>query len=487
MKFNFTAKHTRLPIFQNQIQAQIWYRSSLLLFLLYLAFCAQAQTRYYVNSSAAGANNGSSWANAFTDLQAALAVAQSGDSVWIAQGVYYATNGTDRMISFEPRSGVRMYGGFAGMESQLAERDWETHRTILSGDIGVQGDSTDNTNNILFFGAVEEGTVIDGMTFLQGYSETPGFVYDIFQREGCGGAIYVNAGDEEAYLLVQNCRFERNFARLKGGAVFVGASADGVISPQFLNCSFAHNSGNDGVAVYCNGYADKERIPDFGDCTFSENKILTNAPLSIIRYINAAKNDTLHFGGCIFEKYAGGSSGWRNIWTKSDNHIQLDSCVFRHNNIEFIRSDLFAPTVGSVKSTQVTNSLFTNNAYMLGINPLKSVIVNCIFKNSIGALSVNSLVAEISNCIIDSCRHGTTLLDLSGECVDCTVSNMAISNNIAINSGGVFVWAVKNDEFVTYQNINMINNDRLGVFGANIYGDSITFRNFNFIGNRFYL
>ncbi|MCC7466546.1 MAG: T9SS type A sorting domain-containing protein [Saprospiraceae bacterium] len=33
----------------------------------------------------------------------------------------------------------------------------------------------------------------------------------------------------------------------------------------------------------------------------------------------------------------------------------------------------------------------------------------------------------------------------------------------------------------------MINNDRLGLFGANVYGDSITFRNFNFIGNRFYL
>lgn len=488
MKFNFTAKHTHLPKFLNQIPSQIWYRSSLLLFLLYLAFYTQAQTRYYVNPLAAGANDGSSWANAFTDLQAALAVAQSGDSVWIAQGVYYATSGTDRMVSFEPRSGVRMYGGFAGTETQLSERAWETHRTILSGDIGVPGDSTDNTNNILFFSAVEEGTIVDGMTFLHGYSETPGFVYDVFQREGCGGAIYVNAGDEEAYLRIQNCRFERNFARLKGGAVFIGASADGVISPQFLNCSFAYNSGNDGVAVYCNGYADKERIPDFGDCTFSENRILTNAPLSIIRYINAAKNDTLHFWGCIFEKHAGGSSGWRNIWTKSDNHIQLDGCVFRHNKIAFIWSDFSSPTVGSVKSTQVTNSLFTNNANMLEIFfGEKGVVSNCIIKNSTGALFVNPFLTEISNCIIDSCKHGGALLELGSDCVDCTVSNMIISNNVAINSGGVFVWAKKNDEFVTYQNINMINNDRLGLFGANQYGDSITFRNFNFIGNRFYL
>jgi len=455
------------------------------LVLFLCSFGLQAQTRYYVNLAAPGADNGSSWADAFTDLQSALSVAQSGDSVWIAQGTYYPTGSTNRMISFEPRSGVRIFGGFSGTENNLSQRDWDTHRTILSGDIGVSGDSTDNTNNIMAFGAVEEGTLLDGLTFQGGYSDAS-VIYDIYQREGCGGALYVNAGDEEAYLVVQNCRFERNFARLKGGAVFVRASEDGSIAPQFLHCVFEYNSGNDGVAVYCNGFTDIERLPDFGHCTFTQNKILSNSPLSIVRYITAAKNDTLHFEECIFEKHAGGFSGWQNIWTKSDNHIRIDRCLFKENQNTVIESDPFAPAVGRVKSLYVTNSNFIKNLGLGFSIASYAKVKNCHFLKIIGGLSARALVTEISDCIIDSSRVGAILINLSSNCEDCKVSNMTISNNTS-GLGAALFSVIKNDEFVTYQNINIFNNDSLGLFSANVFGDSATFTNFNFIGNRFYL
>jgi hypothetical protein len=44
---------------------------------------------YYVNAAAAGANNGSSWADAYTGLQSALNKPPvSGDEIWVAEGLH---------------------------------------------------------------------------------------------------------------------------------------------------------------------------------------------------------------------------------------------------------------------------------------------------------------------------------------------------------------------------------------------------------------
>ena len=46
----------------------------------------------YVDADATGLGNGSTWGNAFTDLQSALdAVPMAGDQIWVAEGVYTPT------------------------------------------------------------------------------------------------------------------------------------------------------------------------------------------------------------------------------------------------------------------------------------------------------------------------------------------------------------------------------------------------------------
>src|SRR4029453_3663685 len=95
----------------------------------------------YVNDNATGDGSGTSWANAFTSLQAALAwVDQHPNQVsaaWVAAGTYKPGGPGDRDASFALREGLTIYGGFAGNESRLEDRDPDSFEAILSGRLGT--------------------------------------------------------------------------------------------------------------------------------------------------------------------------------------------------------------------------------------------------------------------------------------------------------------------------------------------------------------
>src|SRR5690349_8828972 len=110
---------------------------------------ARAAGVIYVRAGASGANSGSSWANAYTSLANALSAASSGDQIWVAAGTYTPTDGSDRTASFTLENGVAVYGGFAGTETLLSQRDWNTNITTLSGDIGTVGDASDNSFHVV--------------------------------------------------------------------------------------------------------------------------------------------------------------------------------------------------------------------------------------------------------------------------------------------------------------------------------------------------
>ncbi|MCP4167229.1 MAG: hypothetical protein GY759_15270, partial [Chloroflexi bacterium] len=102
-----------------------------------------SSTIHYVDAGKTdGAKDGSSWTDAFTSLQSALDIAQAGDQIWVAQGVYTPSQRSSeedpRSATFKLVDGVALYGGFAGtpgQEGDLSLRDWQAYATILSGDI----------------------------------------------------------------------------------------------------------------------------------------------------------------------------------------------------------------------------------------------------------------------------------------------------------------------------------------------------------------
>ncbi len=121
-------------------------------FALLAAQAASATTRYAIPTSGATSGSCASWGTACT-LQTALGVAASGDEMWVAAGVYVPTtdlvmspSAADRGMSFDVPPGVAVYGGFAGTETALSERDPAANVTVLSGDIDGNDTNTDGNN-----------------------------------------------------------------------------------------------------------------------------------------------------------------------------------------------------------------------------------------------------------------------------------------------------------------------------------------------------
>ncbi|WP_236973063.1 choice-of-anchor Q domain-containing protein, partial [Membranihabitans marinus] len=189
----------------------------------------------YVDSAAMGENTGLSWADAFTDLQDALHYECDVDTIFVSKGSYYPTSVSDRSISFELLNDVVMLGGFdvSKGDTLFTDRNWETNKTILSGNIQNKSSSSDNSYTVLYAYHLTDTTVIDGFIIADGNSDSG------VQRNGKGGGMYMDDSD----LNLRNILFTNNTARSNGGGMYGVYTSQ----PTFTNITFNENtSGVDG-------------------------------------------------------------------------------------------------------------------------------------------------------------------------------------------------------------------------------------------------
>lgn len=338
-----------------------------LLIMITLGFGAQAQV--YVNAAASGSNNGTSWANAYTDLQAALSSTATGN-IWIAKGTYKAAGAAgDTTVFFRMNTAKNLYGGFAGTETTLAARNVTANATIISAD--TKGDDkvdsltlnkVDNRRHCLVLDtSITTGTVIlDGLIFENGYSRSS-IINDTTRlgwREYMGGGVLSFCN-----TTINNCIFRGNYARNGGAFAFLGDSV-ATLSITITNSDFTKNNNSLNGALGMGAYIARASKVSIDKTTFDQNSGL-RAGLFLDGVVDGSVSNTT-----FSKNVATSTSPGVGFYAIRNRSISLKKCEFIENESALATSGVGAyfdiSAVPSISSditalNEIDNCIFREN------------------------------------------------------------------------------------------------------------------------------
>lgn len=220
---------------------------------------------YYVDGvNGDDAKDGKSWANAFKTIQKGVNEAEDCNEVWIKEGTYTLSSQIDVPYT------VRIYGGFAGTETQVSQRDRCNNETIIDGDGEVR------CLNVTAAATIDSVTLVDGDVDGNGkmiYCSANALIQDCViggnsDTTDCGGGVYIDdcspkvdrcvfksceadygggIYNYEGAAEITNCVFFENYADWAGGGIY---NTDDT-QAKIINCTFYENNGdNNGGAIY---------------------------------------------------------------------------------------------------------------------------------------------------------------------------------------------------------------------------------------------
>ncbi|NCS20482.1 MAG: cadherin [Microcystis aeruginosa G11-06] len=395
-----------------------------------------ASRTIFVQSNAGGSNNGTSWVDAFTDLQTAIAAAQSGDTIWVAAGIYKPTSTADRTASFSltAKNQVEIYGGFAGTETSLSQRNVTANVTILSGDIGTVGNNSDNVYHVVTGTQTTPTTVLDGFTISGGNANGGG------TNQGFGGGMFLNGGSPT----LRNLVFDSNNASY-GGGLYNLTGANPLISDSIFRNNTATSHGG--------GIYDNASSPILNKLTFSNNVsqaggaiFSTGAGILTVTQSDFVQNRSSNGGGAIYngsdktsitnskfiQNIADNGGAVYNI----SNNLQITNSVFSRNSAT-VGGGLF---FNNGNSTTTINSTFSGNNATYG-SAIANYDANSNIRNSIiwgnsGTPIGTYYTPTVTNSIVQGGFTGTGNLNVNPQFVDATTDDLRLqSTSPAINAG----------------------------------------------------
>ncbi|WP_164515300.1 MBG domain-containing protein [Flavobacterium ustbae] len=470
-------------------------RGRLAAFFFLFTILLQSQTIQYVTVNGSGNRDGSSWSNASGNLQKTISTAEPGTQVWIAKGIYTPKvalapneNQQDRNNTFGLKKDVKLYGGFAGNETALAQRNITTNETILSGNLG----GGNRAHHVVLIYAIEENEnyYLDGLTISDGKSdlaeyynisqelksismndqikekypdwfvsmtESPYYSYasmglQLAGKSGLPEIFSVPGGDIKKTEILNT-----SYPKSNGGGIY---NIKGVLTLE--NVTFKNNQGITGAAICLQEGA----RATFNNCIFSDNRATDNggAISSSASYLTITggrfNNNSATLGGAISD-LGGKLFSINNVSfnsnqaykTKIDNgfggaiYIEkvnqdkassriIDNCTFDSNSAEFAGA-LYADE--NITNLKITNSTFTGNkALMTATNTLSG---------GGGAIILLKVVnAEITS---NNFSNNKASKSSGGVCIisqtsGITLSGNTFSGNASLLGGALYLIENKN-------------------------------------------
>lgn len=445
-----------------------FYRlQAILLACFFLPYLASAQV--YVNPGASGTNDGSTWTNAYTDLQTAIDSADAGSELWIIAGTYVPG---DVATGFAIRQSLTLLGGFAGTETAVGERNPGANVTILSGDTngddaGGTGPTTDNTIHVVYVDSmISDIVTIDGFTISGGAASTD-TLSPAPDRQG-GGVFSYSPLELEGNTITQNSAAE-------GAGVYLsGLGASGSIA-------YGNDFNNNNAAELGGAYM----FVGTGDVLFRRNTVSENS----------AVNGAGGFGGIIGEAIIDSCSFSDNTTGGDGAGVLLfdvfsvvDVCTFDDNTADLAGSAVWcaANTFVGQEMISVTNSEFSGNVanstgnagalhiaesdfvlvdncnfddnsstrgafYMLRTDT--STVSNCTFNENLGDRGAGLSIVAGFDVAVESCTFTDNSVTLIAGALYTAVATYSVNNSVftgnsAASSGGV-LYNINNPEDVS--------------------------------------
>jgi predicted outer membrane repeat protein len=358
-------------------------------------------------------------------LQNALAIAQSGDQIWVMAGTYYPTT-TDpdlRTATFQLESGVAIYGGFAGTENSLEQRDWVNNPSTLSGDIGDPDVNTDNSYHVVTGSGVNATAILDGFTITAGNA-------DGYSTAQMGGGLYNVSGSPTLTNLI-----------LSGNSARYGAGMyNSYSNPTLTNVTFSGNTATYFAGGLHNIYSD----PTLTNVTFHLNSAVTGSAggmgneyssptLNNVTFSeNSADGDSGQWG------YAGG--GMCNFSSSSPT---LTDVSFSGNSASYgggMRNDSNSnPTLSNVTFDQNTASFAGGGMHNLDASP---ILTNVTFTDNNGSHNGGGMFNESASNqqLSDVTFSGNTAYyggGIKNNLNSCPIlTNVIFAANVSTDGGG---------------------------------------------------
>lgn len=360
----------------------------------------------YVKPAVLAGTTCSSWADPCA-LQTALTNAQPGDQIWVVEGTYNPSVPAGRESTFHLKSGVAIYGGFIGTETSLTQRDWVTNVTTLSGDIGIEGDNSDNSYHVVTGSGVDTTAILDGFTITGGNADE---IYVDDNRRG-GGITNVTGSPTLTNLI-----FSNNVAYNGAGIANIDGSSPTLNSVTFSNNSALSNGG---------GMSNRnDSSPILNNVTFNGNSAV-NAGGGMFNFFQSSPilNNVVFSGNIADDPFddpysEDGKGG--GMYNQQFSSPVLTNVTFDNNSSEWFGGGMVNDFDSSPTLTEVTFS--NNSAIQMGGGMVNfdstPTLTNVIF---------------IGNFINNDWGAGGGMANSGSNAI---LMNVTFSNNIALDQGG---------------------------------------------------